>query len=86
LTCNNLDLSIGDESIENTRSIQKKGCREVLYYNNHCNMNKKPREKKLSGHFEKVDKKMTDYFYVSDDKPSGIPNAFVISPSEAFGN
>jgi hypothetical protein len=49
-------------------------------------MNKKPREKKLSGHFEKVDKKMTDYFYVSDDKPSGIPNAFVISPSEAFGN
>ncbi len=49
-------------------------------------MNKKPREKNPLGHFEKVEKKMTDYFFVSDDKPSGIPNAFVISPSEAFGN
>jgi len=46
---------------------------------------KKPRKPKPIGHFEKVDQKLTNYFYVSDQKPSGIPNAFVVSPGEALG-
>ncbi len=37
------------------------------------------------GHYEKISKIKTNYFYVNDEKPSGIPNAFVVSKDEAFG-
>jgi hypothetical protein len=35
------------------------------------------------GHYEKVDKNVQKYFYVESDKPSGLPNSFVISEKEA---
>ena len=38
-----------------------------------------------SGHYEKVRKAFTSYFYVSNDSPSGLPNAWVVSEDEAKG-
>merc|ERR1712151_201997 len=38
-----------------------------------------------SGHYEKIRKSFTSYFYVSNKKPSGLPNAYVVSEDEAKG-
>ena len=38
-----------------------------------------------SGHYEKIRKAMTSYFYVNSNKPSGIPQAWVVSKDEAEG-
>merc|ERR1711957_874787 len=40
---------------------------------------------KKSGHYEKIRKAMTSYFYVSNNKPSGLPQAMVVSKDEAEG-
>lgn len=80
-----LELTVDENVQDNVRKIQNTNKREIYYYDNHCNKVKKPRKSKPSGHFEKVDQKITNYFYVSDDKPSGIPNSFVVSPGEALG-
>jgi len=37
------------------------------------------------GHYEKVQKAFTKYFYVNNLAPSGLPNAFVVSKEEATG-
>jgi len=79
-----LELTLDDNIQDNSRKIQNSNNREINYYDNQCNMSKKPKLKPM-GHFEKVDQKITNYFYVSDDKPSGVPNAFVVSPGEALG-
>lgn len=80
-----LELTIDENIQDNVRKIQNSSKREIYYYDNHCNKVKKPKKSKPLGHFEKVDQKITNYFYVSDDKPSGIPNSFVVSPGEALG-
>jgi len=85
LTCMKLELTIDENIQDNVRKIQNSSKREIYYYDNHCNKVKKPKKSKPLGHFEKVDQKITNYFYVSDDKPSGIPNSFVVSPGEALG-
>jgi len=38
-----------------------------------------------SGHYEKIRKAMTSYFYVNNNKPSGLPNSYVVSEDEAKG-
>ena len=43
-------------------------------------------ENNHNGHYEKVNKKYTSYFYVSDNKPSSIGESFVVSKAEALGN
>jgi len=65
------------------RDIQPLNGRPVFHYENQCpDKEVKPVEE---GHYEKIQKAMTKYFYVGDDKPSGIPNAFVVSKEEAVG-
>jgi hypothetical protein len=36
------------------------------------------------GHYEKVVKSNTEYFYVDGNDPSGLPGAYVVSKSEAL--
>lgn len=38
------------------------------------------------GHYEKVQKKQTHYFFVTGHDPSGVPNALVVSSKEAEGH
>lgn len=37
------------------------------------------------GHYEKIRKSFTSYFYVNNQAPSGLPNAYVVSEDEAKG-
>lgn len=75
----------------NFRSTQKLNGRAVFYYDNEkmCGQgllddfnNKKVRPK---GHFEKRISKMTEYFFVNGQNPSGLPGALVVSEKEAKG-
>jgi len=40
---------------------------------------------KKEGHMEKVIREFEDIIFVPGDKPSGLPNAFVVSEAEAKG-
>jgi carbonic anhydrase len=81
---------------ENHRITQPLNGRAVFYYDKKkfCNNGiKKPSiefgynrgRKKVKGHYEKVLKKMTEYYYVNGPMPSGLPGAYVVSPQEAIG-
>jgi len=50
-------------------------------YNNKFGGNKKHEE----GHYEKRKNVMKSYIHVDSDKPSGLPNAFVVTDNEAEG-
>lgn len=68
------------------RVVQPISNREVMYFDkmNSCEPYvEKKTDVKMQGHFEKVEKKVNKYFYVDSDKPSGIPQAFVISKKES---
>lgn len=71
---------------ENDRKIQNRNGRPVFYFDHekYCGPDA-PKEKKENGHFEKVQVKKDEVFYVPDKKPSGFPEAFVISENEANG-
>ena len=45
----------------------------------------KRRKRQIKGHYEKVLKKMNEYFYVNGPLPSGLPGAYVVSSKEAIG-
>jgi len=71
---------------ENNRTLQKLNGRSIFYYDHKkfCGGFKKKRVKPI-GHYEKVNKKAIDFFYVDGPKPSGLPGAFVVSKKEALG-
>lgn len=60
--------------------------REVLFFDRLLSCTPYEESKKdikLKGHYERVDKVATKYFYVDSEKPSGIKDAFVISEKES---
>lgn len=80
------DIIKSNNNVENYRSTQKLNGRNVYFYEaKNCIINQKAQSTK-QGHFERVDKEVTQYFYVNGEKPSSMPNAFVVSKSEATGN
>jgi len=40
---------------------------------------------KVQGHYEKIIKKINNYYYVNNNNPSGMPGSIVVSESEAKG-
>lgn len=78
--------TLGSSNIRNTQPLNG---RAVFYYDHvkHCGPDPVPRPKghTTPGHFEKVVRKNTEYFYVNSEKPSGLPNSFVVSETEAKG-
>jgi len=78
-----------NSSPTNNRKTQALNGRHVYYYDSvkfegpEPPMKPKPKKK---GHFEKIVKYFTNYYYVNDDKASGLPGAFVVSSEEAKGN
>lgn len=83
---NNNRIYLSDVEIENDRKIQNTNGRPVFYYNHekYCGPEVQ-KKKKEYGHYEKVRLTHENIFYVPDDKPSGIPEAFLIGKNEAFG-
>lgn len=72
----------------NNREVQPLNGRKVYLFNyveeSVFNSDDTPR-KTQSGHYEKVTQKMTNYYHVSSNKPSGLPGSFVVSEKEAQG-
>lgn len=81
------DDSQKEDDIQNIRETQPLNGRTVFFYDaSNC---KTPSyfvpEPKKTGHYEKIPKKVTEFFYVNGDEPSGIPDSFVVSENEAKG-
>jgi len=83
------DVIVSTATNENNRVVQPLNGRNVYYL-------KVPREDiamlkkqfepvKVQGHYEKVIKKINNYYYVNNNNPSGMPGAIVVSESEAKG-
>jgi len=81
-TCLKINLSLGDELPENYRNVKNLNGRPIYYYENTCGDRSKHKHA-IKGHYEKVEKSNTKYFFVRGNKPSGIPGAFTVSKSEA---
>jgi len=69
------------------RNTQPLNGRPVFYYNHkrYCGNNPEIPKQKEEGHYEKIQIPINRYFYVNNDKPSGLPNSFVVSKVEANG-
>jgi carbonic anhydrase len=77
---------------QNSRSTQQLNGRAVFHYDHteFCGPDAptRPKDKistSTSGHYEKVVKKNTEYFFVNGSRPSGLPGTFVVSEMEAKG-
>ncbi len=78
----------------NNREIQPRNNRRITFFDKNdvkthgiesIERLRARQENQTNGHYERIKKKATRYFYVGDMQPSGIPGAVVISPKEAMG-
>ena len=76
-----------DNELENIREIQPLNGRKVFFYDASMCKPKAyvPTNVKETGHFEKIKRNITQYFFVNGEDPSGIPNSFVVTENEAKG-
>jgi carbonic anhydrase len=76
--------------LDNSRTTQPLNGRPIFHYDhkNSCPSFTKSKQggNNNRGHYERRDKTATQYFFVDGDKPSGIPNAFVVTNKEALEN
>jgi len=82
------NLVVNTNELANNRGTQPLNGRKVFYYDHSkfCGPDPPPMHKpKPAGHYEKLIKKATEYFYVNSPTPSGTPGAFVVSEGEAKG-
>jgi carbonic anhydrase len=86
----NGNVHSSNSNLDNSRLTQPLNGRAIFHYN-HTNFNcptftksKRGGGNISKGHYERVDKSSTEYFFVNGDKPSGIPNAFVVTHKEAI--
>jgi carbonic anhydrase len=81
------DVVVANFIDQNYRKIQPINGRPVFYYDHIKYCGPEPPKKiiKPTGHYEKVMKEATKYFYVNGPEPSGLPGAFVVSEKEAKG-
>lgn len=72
----------------NNRKTQPLHGRQVFHYSHKepCKpKGVKSHKRKKEGHYEKIVKKATEYFYVNNETPSRLPGAIVVSEAEAKG-
>jgi len=82
------DIRVSNIPPENNRVIQRLNGRAIFYYDKikYCGKELALRQPRPKGHYEKIPRKMIDYFYVNGPDPSGLPGSFVVSQKEALGN
>jgi len=85
-TQQNGNIILSDSVPISRREVQPLNGRPVFHFDHEkqCGPEKNI-ESMDDGHFEKIKKTLNKYFYVADDKPSGIPNASRVSKQEAMG-
>lgn len=73
---------------QSNRSTQNRNERPIFYYNHikYCGPDPQVEKPKPEGHYEKVNRSITHYFYVNGEQPSGLPGSFVVTEKEADGN
>jgi hypothetical protein len=72
----------------NNRATQPLNGRPVFHYDHekYCGPDATlKKNNKITGHYEKIATAVTKYFYVNSEKPSGMPNSYVVSNNEAKG-
>lgn len=85
------EIQVSNHLPLNFRSTQKLNGRAVFHYDSDklCGMallnDFNTKKVKPRGHYEKKINKMTEYFFVNGEKPSGLPGALVVSEKEAKG-
>ena len=80
------DVIVSDQLPISNRATQDLRGRPVFYYDHgkYCgNVEPVKPDVKPIGHYEKMSRDATNYFFVSGNKPSGIPGAFVVPNDEA---
>jgi carbonic anhydrase len=80
------DVIVSDTLPVSNREIQELKGRPIFHYDHkkYCPMGDPPKpEVKPLGHYEKMKRDVTNYFFVTGTKPSGIPGAFVVPNEEA---
>jgi len=70
------------------REVQEKNGRPIFHYDftKYCPNTPALKPIKPKGHYEKIQKDVTNYFYVNGSKPSGIPGSLLVTEDEANGN
>ena len=79
------------KNLWSNRSTQKLNNRPIYYYDHlkNCGADTNPElniesnDSNNTGHYEKIPRDITKYFYVNSKDPSGIPNSQVITEEEA---
>jgi len=87
LTDNKGNVIVSNWINETARSPQPLNGRPVFWFDHTKTCGAQPPIKPEipSGHYERIRKSFTSYFYVNNNKPSGLPNAYVVSEDEAKG-
>jgi carbonic anhydrase len=80
------DIITSDLIPISNRMIQPRNRRPVFYYDHtkYCLPEPVPKPTE-EGHYEKVTAVIDKYFYVSNDKASGLPHSFLVGKNEATG-
>jgi len=81
------DIKVSDWIAMSNRNVQPINGRPVFYFNHEsiCGPDKPKKNEDDLGHYERIKKMSTKYFFVGGTTASGIPNSFVVSKNEAFG-
>jgi len=87
LISNRGDVVVSNFTDQNYRNAQNLNGRPIFFYDHilYCGPDPPKKVIKPRGHYEKVVKEATRYFYVNGEHPSGLPGAFVVSEKEAKG-
>jgi carbonic anhydrase len=90
LRSSNGDVIVSTSTGDNNRNTQPLNGRNVFYYNvpkeDLSVLKKRFDAPKVQGHYEKVVKNINNYYWVNNNKPSGMPGSLVVSDEEAKGN
>jgi len=81
------NINQSENELENIREVQPLNGRPVFFYD--ASMCKaKPAlapAPRPIGHYEKLKRKITQFFFVNGEAPSGLPDSFLVSENEAKG-
>lgn len=80
------NVIVSDWVPKSARKTQPLNGRPVFHFDHEKFCPSAPKKtKEIVGHYEKIKKAITNYFYVGGNDPSGIPNSYVVSEDEALG-
>ncbi len=72
----------------NTRLTQELNDRTIYFFDKSrtCEWNEVKPVEKPEGHYEKVENEIFNYIQVAGDRPSGLPDSYIVSEEEYLGS